>query len=220
MSRHSHSQGHHHARAQGVRLQQRRRVALEAARLISEHGLRDYHRAKLRAAERLGIRDDQALPRNDEIEQALREHQRLFQAGSQPEALLTRRLAAREAMRFLQRFEPRLVGPVLDGTADRHSAVCLHVFSDTPGAVEHFLAERGIRCELRERQLRIGHGRVCTVEVLLFLADGIAFDLTVLPLDGLRQAPPDRIGQRAMRRASLSALELMLRDESAPSSGY
>ncbi|WP_425486744.1 hypothetical protein [Metallibacterium scheffleri] len=61
--------GHHAARrAQGNRQQLRRRIALEAARLISEHGLRDYHRAKLRAAERLGIRDDQALPHNDEIE--------------------------------------------------------------------------------------------------------------------------------------------------------
>ncbi len=205
------SHGHHHARAQGIRQQQRRRIALEAARLISEHGLRDYHRAKLRAAERLGIRDDQALPRNDEVEQALREHQRLFQADSQPAALLSRRLAARDAMRFLQCFEPRLVGPVLEGTADQHSAVCLHVFSDTPGAIEHYLKDHGIRCDVRERRLRIDRERECTFEVLLFAADGIAFDLTVLPVDGLRQAPPDRSGQRTIRRASLNALEEMLR---------
>lgn len=206
-------QGHHQARAQGSKQQQRRRIALEAARLMSEHGLRDYRRAKLRAAERLGIHDDQSLPRNDEIEMALREHQRLFQRISQPDALHARRLAAREAMRFLEPFRPRLVGDVLEGTADQHSAVCLHVFSDVPGEVEHFLAEHGIHCELRERRLRIDREREANIEVLLFTADGIAFDLSVLPVDGLRQAPLDRIGQRAMRRVSLSALESLLREE-------
>ena len=204
--------GHHAARrAQGNRQQLRRRIALEAARLISEHGLRDYHRAKLRAAERLGIRDDQALPHNDEIESALREHQRLFFGNNQIEALQARRLAAREAMRFLQRFEPRLVGAVLEGTADQHSAVCLHLFSDTPGEVEQFLSEHGIRYELRERRLRMDRERNLTIEVLQFIADDIAFDLSVLPRDGLRQAPLDRIRPRAMQRASLGALEALLR---------
>src|SRR4029077_5157090 len=62
----------------------RRRIAVEAARLISEHGIRDYHVAKRRAAERLGIAADTALPKNSEIEEALREHQRLFDAKEQP----------------------------------------------------------------------------------------------------------------------------------------
>ena len=64
----------------------RRRIAVEAARLISEHGIRDYHVAKRKAAERLGIQVDTALPKNSEIEDALREYQRLFQADEQPRA--------------------------------------------------------------------------------------------------------------------------------------
>ena len=36
-------------------------IAVEAARLISEHGIRDYHVAKRKAAERLGIAADTAL---------------------------------------------------------------------------------------------------------------------------------------------------------------
>ena len=60
----------------------RLRIAQEAARLMSEHGIRDFHHAKRKAAERLGIADTQSLPRNAEIEQALREHQRLFLANS------------------------------------------------------------------------------------------------------------------------------------------
>ena len=107
-----------HIHAQDRVQRNRLRIAQEAARLMSEHGIRDFHHAKLKAADRLGIADTQALPRNEEIAQALREHQRLFQPESQPQQLRARRLAAAEAMRFLARFEPRLVGAVLDGSAD------------------------------------------------------------------------------------------------------
>ena len=62
-----------------TRIRERRsRLATEAARLMAEGGIRDFHQAKLKAAQRLGIRDDASLPRNREIEDALRQYQRLF----------------------------------------------------------------------------------------------------------------------------------------------
>ena len=111
---------HHRIHAQDRLQRNRQRVAQEAARLMSEHGIRDFHHAKVKAAERLGILEAQALPRNNEIEEALREHQRIFHADSQPVLLQERREAAIEAMRFLERFEPRLVGAVLDGLSLIH----------------------------------------------------------------------------------------------------
>ncbi|RCS29731.1 hypothetical protein DEO45_11330 [Rhodanobacter denitrificans] len=211
MSRGDHHRIHAHDRAQRNRL----RVAQEAARLMSEHGIRDFHHAKLKAAERLGILDAQALPRNLEIEQALREHQRLFLADSQPQLLRQRREAAVEAMRFLVPFEPRLVGAVLDGTADAHSAVCLHVYSDDPEAVVLYLRERGVPIETQVRRLRYGRDEQPEYPVLLFAADGLPFDLTVLPRDALRRAPLDRADDRPMRRASLPQAEALLEEESA-----
>jgi hypothetical protein len=203
----------HRIHAEGRSHQLRRRVALEAARLISEHGMRDYRQAKLKAAQRLGLNDEQQLPRNREIEDALREHQRLFQSDSQPQALRARREAAAEAMRFLKRYDPRLVGPVLEGTADEHSAVCLHVFCDAPEEVALFLRERGIRFEQRSRTLRSDRQRSIDCPALLFAAEGIAIDLTVFPREALRQPPLDRIDERPMRRASLATLEAMLAEE-------
>ncbi len=202
--------GFHRIHAEGRAHQLRRRVALEAARLISEHGIRDYRQAKLKAAHRIGVSDERHLPRNREIEDALREHQRLFRSEEQPRALRTRREAAREAMRFLERFEPRLVGAVLEGTADAHSAVCLHVFSDTPEEVAGFLHEHGIGFESRSRTLRMDRERSAAFPVLLFGADGLPIDLTVLPRDALRQAPLDRIDERRQRRASLAAVDALL----------
>lgn len=194
----------------------RRRIALEAARLMSEHGIRDFHLAKRKAAERLGASDDIRLPKNSEIEVALREHQRLFHADEQPMRLRRLREVAREAMRFLARFEPRLVGAVLDGTADRHSAVCLHLFSDSPQEVIILLHERGIPLEQQHRRLRLNQDMQLEYPVLLFSADEVAIDLTVLPHDAIRQAPLDRIGERPMRRATLAALEELLAGEPAP----
>jgi hypothetical protein len=209
MSRGEHHRIHAHDRLQRNRL----RVAQEAARLMSEHGIRDFHHAKLKAAERLGILDTQALPRNLEIEQALREHQRLFLADSQPQLLRQRREAAVEAMRFLAAFEPRLVGAVLEGTADAHSAVCLHVYSDDPEAVVLYLREHGVPIETQVRRLRYSRDDQPEYPVLLFAADELPFDLTVLPRDALRQAPLDRADDRPMRRASLAQVEMLLAED-------
>jgi hypothetical protein len=209
MARGEHHRIHAHDRVQRNRL----RVAQEAARLMSEHGIRDFHHAKRKAAERLGVLDEQALPRNHEIEEALREHQRLFQADSQPQLLRARREAAVDAMRFLQRFEPRLIGAVLEGTADSHSAVCLHVFSDDPEAVGIYLREHGVPVETQTRRIRMSREEQAEFPVLLFAADTLPFDLTVMPLNALRQAPLNRMDEKPMRRASLASVEIMLAEE-------
>jgi len=200
-----------HARHAHNRANERRRsIAVEAARLIAEGGLRDYRQAKLKAAARLGIADDLSLPKNSEIEDALREHQRLFRGDEQPQTLQRLREVALEAMRFFGRFEPRLVGPVLEGTADEHSAVCLHLHDDQPSEIALFLREQGIPYEERSRRLRLERDITVDVPVFLFSADDSAIDLTVLPYDRLRQAPLDRIDEKPMRRAAFTAVQMLL----------
>lgn len=183
---------------------------MEAARLITENGLRDFHQAKLKAAERLGLFDDAALPANSEIEEALREHQRLFAGEAHADTLKALRETAREALRFFSRFEPRLVGAVLEGTADEHSAVCLHLYTDLPTAVEAHLLEHGIPFERQTRRLRLDRKTQREFPVLLFTADDAAIDITVLPYDLLRQAPLDRFGDKPMQRASIGSLDALL----------
>ena len=56
----------------------RRALAQEAARVMAEHGIRDFLFAKRKAAERFGVTDNAVLPKNTEIEDALAEYQRLF----------------------------------------------------------------------------------------------------------------------------------------------
>ena len=193
--------------------ERRHRLAHEAARLMAEGGIRDFHQAKLKAAARLGIHDDASLPRNREIEDALREYQRIFLGDSQARALRQRREAAARALEFLEPFEPRLVGPVLDGTADAASPVLLHAYTDDVDAVARFLDEHGIPAEPRERQLRLDRERRADLPVWVFSAEDLAFDVTVLPLHALRQAPLSSVDERPMRRASLAQLRQLLAEE-------
>lgn len=193
-----------------VRNELRRRIALEAARLISESGIRDFAMAKRKAAERLGAFDEGSLPKNIEIEEALREHQRLFQADEHPQLVRALREAAREAMQFFAQFDPRLVGAVLEGTADRYSAVCLHLFADTPEEVLLALDEQGIDYTESARRLRMSRDTQVEFPVLQVARDGTAFDLTIFPRDAIRQAPLDRVDEKPMRRASLAALDELL----------
>jgi hypothetical protein len=190
----------------------RRRIAVEAARLISEGGLRDYGRAKAKAAAHLGVFDEASLPKNSEIDDALREHQRLFHGDDQARTLRRLREVAREAMRFLARHEPRLVGAVLEGTADEHSAVCLHLYTDQPNDVVIQLLENGIPYEEQSRRMRTDRETARDFAALLFSAEDTAIDLTLLPYDLLRQAPLDRISEKPMQRANLAALDALLQD--------
>ncbi len=207
-----HARQHAQQHAQTRTHERRRSLAHEAARLMAEGGIRDYHQAKLKAAQRLGIFDDASLPRNREIEDALREYQRLFQRDNIV-ALRARREAALRALEFFREFDPRLVGPVLEGTADARSAVALHLHSDDPEAVHRQLDQHAIPAESRTRRVRLDRERSEDVPVWVFSAEGLSFDLTVLPHDVLRQAPLSGIDEKPMRRASAAQLRQMLADE-------
>ena len=211
-----HARQHAHQHALTRTRERRHRLAHEAARLMAEGGIRDYHQAKLKAADRLGIHDDASLPRNREIEEALREYQRLFAGDAQAAGLRARREAALRALEFFAPFEPRLVGPVLDGTADANAPVALQLYTDDADAVPRFLDEHDIPAEARSRRLRLDPQRQVEAPVWLFSAEELTFDLTVLPLDVLRQAPLSGVDEKPMKRASLAQLgALLARDEIA-----
>lgn len=213
----------HHARlhAETKTRERRYRLAHEAARLIAESGIRDFHQAKLKAAQRLGIHDDASLPRNREIEDALREYQRLFQNNarnnsqndSQSGQLRRRREAALDALEFFAPFDARLVGPVLEGTADGNSAVQLQLYSDDTESVQRFLEDHRIPADPRSRRIRLDRERALDCTVWLFSADGLGFDLTVLPHDTLRQAPLSNVDEKPMRRASAAQVRALLVEE-------
>jgi hypothetical protein len=188
----------------------RQAIAREAARLMIEHGLEDYGAAKRKAAERFGVTELAVLPRNTEIEEALAEHQRLFGPEEHASSLSAMRGAALEAMRLLEDFEPRLVGPLLSGTATAHNDITLHLFADTPESVAVRLLDRGIPHEVAERRFRTQRDEVESFPALRFTAGGHEVDATIFPRDGIRQAPPGPVDGKPMRRATLAEVEVLV----------
>jgi hypothetical protein len=189
----------------------RRALAQEAARIMAEHGIRDFFVAKRKAAERLGVTDGSAvLPKNTEIETALAEYQRLFGGESHVESLYAQRSAALSAMRYLSEFEPRLVGSVLSGTATEHSEVQLHLFAERAESVALKLLDQGIPHEVTERRVKMNAERVLAYPGIRFEMDDQSIEATVFPTDGIRQAPVSPVDGRPMKRANAFEVEALL----------
>ncbi len=190
----------------------RQRIALEAARIMDQDGIRDFHAAKRKAAARLDAVDTRNMPSNTEIEQALIEYQRLFRGSSQALLLRNLREAAVWAMEFFAGFEPRLVGSVLSGTAAEHSDVNLHLFADAAEEVAIFLMHHNVPFDTGERRLRSPNGDPAVYPAYRFVAGEISIELAVFPVDGLRQAPRSPVDGRPMRRATLQAVQALLEE--------
>ena len=185
-------------------------VAQEAARMIVEHGIRDYRQAKHKAAERLGVNGRGLLPGNAEIEAAVAERLQIFGGDSHADHLRMMRIAALSAMDLLASFSPRLVGPVLVGTADENSAVNLHVFADSAELVAMELADIGVSYRPYERRLKTRKGQVETYAGFEFRHNHSAVQATVFPVDGIRQAPISPIDGKPMRRVDADAIQKLL----------
>ena len=117
----------------------RRRIAHVAARILAEDGSLDYGSAKRKAARQLGAPDSDNLPDNQQIDEALRSYQALYQADETRTQVTLLRQVAIEYMEQLAEFDPHLTGPVLNGTAGRNSDINLQLFTDDQKEVEFLL---------------------------------------------------------------------------------
>ena len=185
-------------------------VAQEAARIIVNHGVRDYRVAKQKAAERLAVQARGSLPGNSEIEAAVAEHLALFGGEAHVDRLRLMRVAALSAMELLASFTPRLVGPVLSGTADENSVVNLHLFADSPESVAMELEQIGVSYRTYERRLKSRRDRLESYAGFEFNHGSNAIQATVFPVDGIRQAPMSPIDGKPMRRVDSAGVQALL----------
>lgn len=158
----------------------RRRIAHAAARILAEDGSLDYGSAKRKAARQLGAPDSGNLPDNQQVEEALRSYQALYQADETREQLAQLRQVAIEYMERLADFDPHLTGPVLKGTAGRHTGITLQLFTDQQKDVEFLLMGMGTPYQATEYRAKEAPGRGyprfviddirATVEIIIYPA--------------------------------------------------
>jgi hypothetical protein len=133
----------------------RQMIAQQAARMMAEEGVHDYAYAKKKAGRQLGISENSALPTNAEIEEEIRLYHELYNADEQPFELAKLRKAALMTMQLFERFNPRLTGSVLDGTAGKFAQTEIHLFADSAKEIEIFLLSQQIPFESSEKSFRI-----------------------------------------------------------------
>ena len=187
----------------------RRHLAHQAARLIAVDGVADFAAAKWKAARQAGLADSHLLPDNEEIEEALREYQALYQSEDQPAHLRRLREIALKTMRELEGFRPALVGSVLSGTAGQHSDVNLQLFVDDPKALTMYLLNRRRRFEEGSRRVRRGD-QLVDVPQFGIEVEGVTVTLTVLDRDDERLAARPRSDDEAPQRARIAEVEALL----------
>jgi len=187
----------------------RRHLAYIAARMIAEDGIADYATAKQKAARQAGLADANLLPDNEEIEQALREYQGLYQKEEQPAHLRRLREVAAKVMREFEDFRPALVGSVLSGTAGQYSDVNLQLFTDDPKALSMFLLNKRYRFEDGSRRVRRG-GREDEVPQISLEVEDVTVTMTVLDLEDERSSARLRADDEPPARARLAELEALL----------
>lgn len=191
-------------------------VAVEAARIIATEGQYNFHVAKKKAAERIGVNQRLALPSNLEVQDALRHYQRLYGGEQHTSNLEKLRLAALSLMGLLEDFSPRLVGPVLDGTAGKHSRISLHVFCDSPESLILYFLEKGIPFAQEQRQIRWHDGSYRTLPILVIEQQGTNAELAIFSPVDLRQSPPSPIDGKPQHRASQLEVECLLDPQAGP----
>jgi hypothetical protein len=204
------------SRENGNNRQMRERIAQLAARLMAVDGIDDFALAKRKAARQAGAPDTRNLPNNEEVEQALRAYQQLYQADEQQARLRRLRQNAREMMQLLAQFDPHLSGSVLSGSAGKYSDINIHLFTDSVKDVEMFLLNRQIPYRSRERRVYIG-GEQRSVPNFSVSTDDADFDITVFAPRDLRYQLRTTAEGKPFDRARIDWLNSVL--ESARTAG-
>jgi hypothetical protein len=191
-----------------------RRIAYEAARLMTEYQTDDMAYACQKAAAKLGVTRRQQMPSPDEVEDALREQQRLLRGDEQPAALQHLRQQAQQAMEALGQFDPLLVGSVYQGTADSNSPIRLYLFANTPEEVLFTLSDMKIPWRESQRTLSFRNGTKELVPVFKITADGVTFELTVMSSEDIHNRPLDPLDRQPLQGINLKQLrEIIESDE-------
>jgi hypothetical protein len=194
-------------------------LAVEAARVMYQEGVKQYFTAKRIAAKRVlgrvgGRRlrfRPQDLPSNGEIRDALLHLAELSEGDRRGRRLFAMRVVALEAMRELSPFEPRLIGSVSTGHVRRGSDIDLHVFADDEGALEAHLASLGWVYEL-ERVFIVKGGKPREY-THAHVADVFSIELTLYARRERFARPRSSTDGKPIERLDVAALEALLARE-------
>jgi len=182
-------------------------IAVETARLINEEGFDNFHYARKKAAQRLGISDEHVFPDNEEILTQIKVHQSLYHNTTQDQVLIELRQTALHAMQLFSQFKPKLFGSVLSGHAHKQSSIDLLVMVDSAEDIAFFLMEHNIPYHLHDWKLFSAKHNYQQVPAYQFYAGIYQINLITLAEKQRKISPINPINWKAMQKASIKQLE-------------
>ena len=189
----------------------RRRVAMEAARLLYTGASEEYKQAKGEAARSLGVG---AMPSNYEVAVELDLLAEEVEGEERRCRILRMRGDALKVMRALVEFDPRLIGSVWRGTARRGSDVDIVVYASRPEDVVGRLAAANYTVEGFEEVTVSKRGRLIrSHHIAVGLEDGYDAEVVVRPPEERGEAERCEIYGDLKRGLSLPELEKLMRRE-------
>ena len=190
----------------------RMEIAMAAARMIAEDGT-DYAAAKRKAAKLIlgnNKTPGDVMPDNAQVEAEVREYQALFMGDEQPARLKALRLLALELMQIFERFHPRLVGAVVNGTAGEHTDIHIQLFPESSKDVAVFLLNADIDYVVGETAHTKQRGEF--VETYSFMWKNEGVHLTIYEPDDVRSASKTGNGH-AQEYLNLRMLKALLTED-------
>ncbi len=189
----------------------RKNISVEAARILAEGFVQDYHAAKLKAQKRLGLADSFDLPSNEEVEAELKVQQALSditadETHPHEQLIHAMRSQALQAMKMFEEYAPRLAGPVFEGTATRYSPIEIHVFSESPKDIVIKLLDFNVPFDTEDRKMKLSKVDTRAVPVFCFGMGDYEIELIVLAPRFIRQSPLSPITGAPMERETLKKI--------------
>jgi len=170
----------------------RETITHEAARIMYQEDVAQYHTAKWRAAKSILSRGGKNiktirtrdLPSNGEISSAIYQMATFYEGDTINYRLFTMRLAALDIMEELQVFSPRLIGSVSTGRIKKNSDIDVHIFTDSLESLKTHLDDKQWPFECK--QVCIMHNGKPREFTHIYLEHEFSVELSVYPENEIR----------------------------------
>ena len=153
-------------------------VARRAADFIMEEGITDYLFAKKKAAKSLGLLTSDNLPSNQEIDNALKEYQNIFQEEVDSAIINKIKEEALNTMVLFEDFNPHLTGQLLEGLIPKFPKIQINLFTDNIKEVEYTLLNNNITFDVKDTiyQEKLSKKK-STKTIPTFILEGVWFPI-------------------------------------------
>ena len=189
---------------------QRQQICDTAARIIHEDGIRDYHKAKIRACQTLHIKTNALLPTNEEIELAVKRRVQLFTRPTGPDKLQIQLSVAADMLNILHAYHPRATGTLFSGIQLKNMPVEIHAFSNSAELIIEELNWRGITSRLVEKRYRHTNAQYEHVPLITCRLDDVDIEISVFEDKALHRSPVCPTNGKVYKRVSLSELNALM----------